>query len=121
MLGTTSGSAATDLFFAGTPPLSTGEVGQVVVTFEVVASSGTASVEIQRAYQLSNDGISWDTAVAFTADNAWVSSLGFDYGSATETIPVTSRFVRVGFQTNQKAGTDIEQIRVNVNTNLIPR
>ena len=121
VLAATSGSSATDLFWPATDEIDLAAVEKVLVTLEVVTTTGTSVIEAQRAYQVSNDGITWDTATAFTGDSGWVSAMGYDYAGSAETIAPTKRFARVGLLTNQKSGTDIEQMRVNVTTNLVPR
>ena len=56
-----------------------------------------------------------------TTDPAFVSALGYDYGTAGTVAPLTRRLIRFGFLTNQKAGTAIEQIRVRYMLDITTR
>lgn len=107
-------SVGTDLFFPATDALPTIDWGGGKVSLEVQATSGAAEIEVTRYYQLSNDQLSRDAPVAMTTDTGAVSALGFDYGTAGTTTPLTKRFIRFGIRTHQKTGTAIEQIRVRV-------
>jgi hypothetical protein len=120
VLAWTSGSSASDLFAAATRPLQTIDWNLAVVTLDVEASSDTASVEVQRSYSLSNDGITWDAPVAL-ADAGWVSALGPSYGATYTLVPLSKAYIRFGVTTNQKAGTDLEQVRLVYTLTLAPR
>jgi hypothetical protein len=121
VLACSSGSAATDLFFPATGAISTDDYEGAKIDVEVEATSDAASIELYRRYQLSNDQLTWDTPVAMTTDTGAVSAVGRDYGTAYTTMPATKRFVRFGFETNQKSGAAIEQMRVRISTHLASR
>jgi hypothetical protein len=69
---------------------------------------------------LSNDGITWDAPVAL-ADAGWVSALGPSYGATYTLVPLSKAYIRFGVTTNQKAGTDLEQVRLVYTLTLAPR
>lgn len=121
VLAYSSGDAGNDPFFPATDAMSTDACDGAKMDIDVLATSDAASIELQRRYQLSNDQITWDAPVAMTTDTGAVSALGYDYGTAYTVVPVTKRYIRIGFVTNQKAGTAIEQIRVRAVTHLPSR
>ena len=119
VLAWTSGTEANDLFAPATGPLRTVDWVSALVTLEVEANSDTAAMEVVRSYSLSNDGITWDTPVTL-ADGAVVVS-GRSYGATLTSIPMTKAWVRFGVTTNQKTGSDLEQMRLLYTLTLVKR
>ena len=81
---------------------------------------GNSGVQCKRCYALSDDGITWDSAVTFD-DASYMTGNGFNYPSVYSTPDSGKRYFRLGITCKNTAGSDIEQVRATLTINFQPR
>lgn len=111
--GTTTG-----IFIPFTEAIEVSSVEAYRIEMELRNKSG--DIEVKRAYQYSNDGLTWESEVGV---GSWNSTEGFDYPSDYTDTDKTKRFIRFGVITRQisPGGTDNEQMRVTYRLDLKSR
>ena len=106
----TTGSTTT-VFVPLTEPMLVANVEAIRVELELRNRSG--DIQVKRAVQYSDDGITWGAAAAFDDAGGWIATEGFhlpsDYTDLTDR---TKRHVRFGVLAQSSAAADNEQARV---------
>ena len=109
----------TPVFVPRTGTLRSADYASAGITLELL--DPTNQIEVGRGVTTSDDGVTWNTPVAF-GTAGYISSAGFDYPGGLDTIPTTYRFLRFGILArNVTSAAIIEQARVNMSIDLDPR
>ncbi len=99
-------STGTPNFVPVTGPVNATLVRGVRVAWEL--EGVTPNIEVQPAYQMSDDGITWSATITGMV-GAYSSTTGWSYEDATVTVSTDIKnFVRFGFLVRNTSGTDVE-------------
>jgi hypothetical protein len=110
-----AGDTTPEVFAVLTEAMSVASVESFRAEFELRNRSG--DIEIKRGYQYSDDGLTWDTAVAYDTAS-WVSTEGFNMPTAYANTDVTRRWIRFGIIGRSAAASDNECARVTLTLDL---
>lgn len=109
----TEKSTSTWVFHPMTESQPSTGVSKVRASFALEASSG--ALTIRPALQMSNDGVTWDTAVAIGTDT--LTADGTNYADSYEDMSSTTQaklYVRFGIQATNSSGTALEMGRATL-------
>lgn len=106
-------STSTWIFHPMSEAMDTVGVNHVRVSFSLEQSTGL--LKIRPAFQVSNDGLTWDTPVAIGTDTRNTDGTTFADEFVDISGTTTTRlFLRFGVQVQNDSGTDVELGRVTL-------
>ena len=112
------GNTTPQIFSVFTEAMDVAKVESFRAEFDLRNRSG--DIEVKRGYQYSDDGVTWDTAVAYDTAS-WVSTEGFNMPVAYTNTDVTRRWIRFGMIGRSSAASDNECARVTLMLDLKSR
>ena len=116
----TKGSTSSPIFVVYSQTLLAGDYSDFRAKLELRDDSGS-DCEVKRAVQTSDDGVTWDTAVAFDDAAGWLSTEGYSEPASFTSTDASKQYFRLGIVAKNKASTAIERMQVTMTIDLVAR